>query len=175
MSSDAQVVLLNGPAGVGKTTLGPLLAQTARNGVCIHGDDIKRFVASREPDDRKAGLTYEAGGVLATTYAEAGYELVVFEFVFETVGNIRRFLDGYSASAPVGMITLWAPFRTVADREGARVERQRLGPRVRECWESLRTAKGELGQTVDATGGVEEVLTRVLASLVGIEDLRTVR
>jgi hypothetical protein len=33
-----RVVIVNGPAGVGKTTVGRLLAARAANGVCIHGD-----------------------------------------------------------------------------------------------------------------------------------------
>jgi ABC-type transport system involved in cytochrome c biogenesis ATPase subunit len=33
-----QVVVLNGPAGVGKTSIGRLLAGTARNGACVHGE-----------------------------------------------------------------------------------------------------------------------------------------
>jgi ABC-type transport system involved in cytochrome c biogenesis ATPase subunit len=53
-----QVVVLNGPAGVGKTTVGRRLAGTARNGACVHGDDLKRFVVAREPGTVEQGLSY---------------------------------------------------------------------------------------------------------------------
>ena len=43
------MVVLNGPPAVGKTTVGRRLAATARNGVCVHGDDLKRFVVATEP------------------------------------------------------------------------------------------------------------------------------
>jgi hypothetical protein len=42
-----RVVVVNGPAGVGKTTVGRLLAARARNGVCIEGDAASR--AGRDP------------------------------------------------------------------------------------------------------------------------------
>ena len=58
----AQVVVLNGPAGVGKTSVGRRLAATARNGVCVHGDDLKRFVVAREPGTVERGLSYVWSG-----------------------------------------------------------------------------------------------------------------
>jgi 2-phosphoglycerate kinase len=48
IAGESIVVLLNGPAGAGKTTVGRKLAAGARNGVCVHGDDLKGFVVSRD-------------------------------------------------------------------------------------------------------------------------------
>jgi hypothetical protein len=77
-----QVVLLNGPAAVGKSTVGRRLAATARNGVCIHGDDVRRMVVTSEPGTVRQSLVYVGGAALADVFLEAGYELVVFEFGF---------------------------------------------------------------------------------------------
>src|SRR3712207_3602106 len=62
------VVLVNGPPGVGKTTVGRLLAETARNGVCIHGDDLKRFVVAREEGTVEGGLASVGAAALAGIY-----------------------------------------------------------------------------------------------------------
>jgi hypothetical protein len=78
-----RVVILNGPAGVGKTTVGRLLA--------------------------------------------------VFEYCFEARGHVQRFLDAYTAPAPVFPFTLWAPLAVVGARERARNGRSSLGERVADC------------------------------------------
>ena len=38
--TEPHVVILNGPAGVGKTTVGRARAALVPNGACIHGDEL---------------------------------------------------------------------------------------------------------------------------------------
>jgi predicted ABC-type ATPase len=45
-----RVVINNGPSGVGKTTIGRLLAARVTNGVCIHGDALAGFIVARDLD-----------------------------------------------------------------------------------------------------------------------------
>ena len=51
-----RVVIVNGPAGVGKTTIGRLLAARAANGVCIHGDALADFIVTRVAGSVEQGL-----------------------------------------------------------------------------------------------------------------------
>jgi chloramphenicol 3-O-phosphotransferase len=169
MGNRKRVVLLNGPAGVGKTIVGRRLAATARNGVCIHGDDIKHFVVNREPGTVLNGMTYAAGAVLANLYLDAGYELVVFEFVFNNRLDVTRFQDQLSANVPVHLLTLWAPLQTVQEREAVRPDRERLGQRVAECWHELHANLDELGTVIDATRPLEAVISAVEAELTQAE------
>ena len=108
--------MVNGPAGVGKTTLGRRLAATARNGACVHGDDLKRFVVAREPDTVALGLSYVGGAALADVFLDAGYDLVVFEFVFPRGVHVERFLRALRSGVPVHLVTLWAPLATIVER-----------------------------------------------------------
>lgn len=85
-----RIPLLNGPAGVGKTTVGQRLAGAVPNGVCIHGDDLKNFVVSRQDGTVASGLSYVGGAALAEVYLGAGFDLVVFEFVFEKPEHVTR-------------------------------------------------------------------------------------
>jgi len=47
--SGQRVVILNGPPGVGKTTIGRLLAARAANGACIGGDALAGFIVTGSP------------------------------------------------------------------------------------------------------------------------------
>jgi chloramphenicol 3-O-phosphotransferase len=153
-----RVVLVNGPAGVGKTTVGRAMAATVRNGICIHGDDLKHFVVSRKPGTVEGGLTYVGGASLADLFLDAGYELIVFEFVFPGRRHVARFRDALRASVPVHLLTLWAPLATVTRREAGRQNRERLGGRMAECWHELAAGLDELGAVIDASPPVDEVV-----------------
>jgi thymidylate kinase len=156
-----QVVVLNGPAGVGKTTIGRRLAATARNGACVHGDDLKHFVVTRQPGTVEHGLSYVAGAAVTDVFLAAGYDLVVFDFVFERRIDVDRLLRRVRADAAVHLLTLWAPLETVASRERGRLDRARLGERVTACWQAMAVNLPELGAVVDARGAVDDVATDV--------------
>jgi hypothetical protein len=150
-------VILNGPAGVGKTTTARLLASTAKNGVCIHGDDLRDFVVARQDGSVSTGLGYRNGASLAQNFLDAGYELVVFEYVFETARGIEEFHRAYESPAPVHFYTLWAPLEVVLERESSwsrRQQRNPLGERVEACYRKMQANLGTLG-TVVPTGELE--------------------
>lgn len=147
----SRVVVLNGPAGVGKTTVARLLAARAANGVCIHGDALAGFIVSRRDGDVRLGLGYESGGLLASNYVDAGYDLVVFEYCFERGDHIQRFLSFYTGAATVSVFTLWAPLEVVQQREAQRSGRRRLEDRVRECYETMAANLSDLGEAVEDT------------------------
>jgi thymidylate kinase len=156
-----EVVVLNGPAGVGKTTVGRRLAAGVRNGVCVHGDDLRRFVVARDPRTVVAGPSYVAGAALADVYLDAGYDRVVFEYVFPAARHVERFRRALRSRAPVHVLTLWAPLAIVAAREAARPGRERLGGRVAACWHELAAGLPGLGAVVDASGPVESVVAEI--------------
>jgi hypothetical protein len=145
-----RVVILNGPAGVGKTRVGRLLAGRVANGVCIEGDALARFIVTRTPGAVRQGLGYENGATIAANYIRGGYDLVVFEYCFEERQHVERFLDVYTAPAPVFLFTLWAPLAVVERRERERRGRSRLGERVVACYRAMEGHLGELGEVVEA-------------------------
>jgi chloramphenicol 3-O-phosphotransferase len=91
----------------------------------------------------------------------AGYDLVVFDFVFERRIDVDRLLGRLRADVDVHLLTLWAPLETVALRERGRVDRARLGERVAACWHAMAGNLAELGAVVDARGAVDEIVTDV--------------
>jgi len=115
-----QVVLVNGPAGVGKTTISRRLAASVPNGTCIHGDALRDFVVTRGPD-RPAGLTYLAAAALTDVHLAAGFDRVVVDYIFEQPDHVARLCDALTPSTPRPLlVTLWAPLTVVRAREAAR-------------------------------------------------------
>ena len=101
--SGQRVVILNGPPGVGKTTIGRLLAARAANGACIGGDALAGFIVTRVAGSVDQGPGYVNGATIAANYLRAGYDLVVFEYSFEHPRHVHRFLEAYDEAAPVSL------------------------------------------------------------------------
>lgn len=161
-----RVVILNGPAGVGKTTTARALAETVANGACIHGDELRDFIVAREDGAVSTGLGYRNGASVAQNFVDAGYELVVFEYVFETARGIEEFRQAYRSSVPVHFFTLWAPLEIVLEREASwtrRQQRQPLGERVEACYQKMQPNLGTLGSVVPTDElEVSEVVADIL-------------
>jgi chloramphenicol 3-O-phosphotransferase len=145
----ARVVLLNGPAGVGKTTVGRALAATVPNGACIHGDCFKRFIVSRVEGTVAGGLGYTNGATVAASFVEAGYDLVIFAYVFERRANVDHFLATFGPPVPVHLFTLWAPLHVIMERERTRPDRKRLGRRVAACYRAIEQDLDQLGYRIE--------------------------
>lgn len=158
------VIILNGPAGVGKTTVGRALAALVPNGACIHGDDLKAFIVTRQEGTVQGGLADVNGATVAANFLDAGYERVVFEFVFEEPRFVTRFLDAYTAATPVHLFTLWAPLEVAIAREAARPDRERLGTRVIDCHRTMAAHLDRLGIVIENVGqSVAERAARIHA------------
>ncbi len=151
------VIILNGPAGVGKSVVGRALAALVSNGACIHGDDLKAFAVTRQESTVRGGLAYINGAAVAANFLDAGYTRVVFEFVFETPTAVRHFLDAFTPAVPVHLFTLWAPLEITIAREASRLYRDRvggrLGDRVAECHRAMAAHLNQLGEIVENVGG----------------------
>ncbi len=160
------VVILNGPAGVGKSVVGRALAALVPNGACIHGDDLKAFTVTRQEGMVRGGLAYVNGATVAANFLNAGYTRVVFEFVFETPTAVGRFLDAFTSTVPVHLFTLWAPLDITIAREASRAYRDRiggsLGDRVTECHRTMAAYLNQLGEIIENVGqSVEETAAHI--------------
>jgi RimJ/RimL family protein N-acetyltransferase len=151
LSARPRVIIVNGPAGVGKTTTARSLAAMGRSGACVHGDDLKGFIVRRDAAVA-TGLGYRNGATIVGNFIAGGYDLVVFDYVFEGPAGVEMFLGAYTASAPVHLFTLWADLPTVLAREAQRHDTRRpLGDRVRACHAAMERHLDELGEILDTS------------------------
>ncbi len=152
----AEIVVLSGPPGVGKTTVGRQLAGAVPDGICIHGDALRNFIVTRSPS-RPNGLAYVGAAALTAVYVAAGFERVIVEYVVEAPAHFDRFRD--ALPAPLGgaarLFTLWAALPVVVSREATRPGRDRLGLRVEECWTTIHSRLDTLGAVSDTHRPIE--------------------
>ena len=160
------IVIINGPPGVGKTTVAKTLARLQPGTVCIHGDDLRAFA----PEDARAhlggGSTYRAGATLAAAYLRMGASRVIFDYCFLRPRHLDYFVQPLPPGISTRLFTLWAPLPTVQARERERVGRSPLGAAVEECYREIEGHLDELGTTIDADADaapIAEALARELA------------
>ena len=161
-----KLIIINGPAGVGKTTVARKLANFGENSACIHGDDFKGYIIKRNLNAVATGLGYKNGATVSSNFINGGYDLVIFEYVFENDVHLPKYLNNLDADCPVFLVTLWADQNTVVKREAQRQERERLGARVLECYSAMQTALDKLGLVIDTTNkSPDEVAEEVWNSI----------
>lgn len=156
------VLIINGPAGVGKSTIARRIATRAPNAACIAGDDLKRFVVNRaEPPTVQLGLTYVGAAALTDVFLSARYDLVVIDFVFEHPRHIQRYTQALTTPAQILPLTLWAPLDVVAHRHQQRDRPGQSHDSAARSWHAIAEHLDELGAVIDAHGTIEQTLTHV--------------
>jgi adenylylsulfate kinase-like enzyme len=158
--------LLNGPPGVGKTTVARALAATVPNGACVHGDELRNFIVARQSKTVRGRTTYRAAARVAAVFIESGYDLVVVDYVFRDMNHLSEFAAELGLDVPLFCFVLWAPLAVVEERERTRLRRRRLGKVVSETYATIQANIDSLGwlvQTQDRP--VSDVVNEVLAAV----------
>jgi chloramphenicol 3-O-phosphotransferase len=155
------VVVINGPAGVGKTTISGHLANLYPGTINVSGDAVRSFGPLDAKDHLGPRSTYRAGGCLVAEYLAMGARRVLFDYVFETREAIESFCRCLPAMTPVYFFTIWAPLETVVGREAARPGRERLGDRVVQTYGALERNLRGLGSIVENMTSPEEAATAI--------------
>jgi chloramphenicol 3-O-phosphotransferase len=143
-----KIIIINGSPGVGKSTTAKLLAQSSQNSVCIRGDDIKHWIINRNSENLARGLTYINGGACCRNYLQAGYELIVFEYVFTKKVDVERFIENCGINSCF-LFTLIAPLSILKQREKLRQNRKTLGKAVDIAYDEIIQNKSDLGTFID--------------------------
>jgi hypothetical protein len=165
VSPKARVVIVSGPAAVGKSTVSRLLTQSAANSACISGQALLDFVVHRENADPDRSLQYLSLAHLTDLHLEAGYELVVIDYQFDSTEHIWQFLDEYKGQAPVHLFTLWAPMQMCFERSGLADATQQQLTKFSEQWKAITQTGTTLGEALDARVGAQEVKSALIARM----------
>ena len=144
-----KIIIINGSPGVGKSTTAELLAKSSRNSVYIRGDDIKHWIVNRNSEELTRGLTYINGGACCQNYLQAGYEIIVFEYVFTKKVDVERFIENCGLKESCFLFTLIAPLPVIKQREQLRQNRERLGEAIDIAYDEIMKNKADLGTFID--------------------------
>lgn len=156
-----KIVIINGPAGVGKTTIAKKLCELHQNSVCIHGDSIKEFVVNRNNPEIEKQLAYKIGAMLIKRYIEAGYKFIVFEFVFENNSHIEL-VKTLLPDFKLQIFTLWDELENIIKKEKYRKNRLPLNGRVSECYNTIkRNIKDMATEIIDNSKDIASTINQI--------------
>jgi predicted kinase len=161
-----EIVVINGPPGVGKTTVATALSALQPGTVQICGDELRAFAP---PDARRrlgGGSTYRAGAVLADAYLGMGAPRVLFDYVFLRPLHIAYFWNALGENVSAHLFTLWAPLEVVEARERMRGGRAPLGVAVAGCYREIEANRQVLGHFLQTGDVLPEVVAGEIHRLV---------
>ena len=161
----SHVVVINGPAGVGKTTVSRFLVQGNSGRINIAGDALRHFAPEDVRNSLGPGSTYRAGAALAAGYLAMGAAQVLFDYVFDDAEKLDLFCSGLPLETPVFVFTLWAPIDRVIDREASRVGRERMGHAVVRTYEAIERNLHTLGRVVSNTEAPERTAQTIMEAI----------
>ena len=170
MSQEISVILLNGPLGVGKSTLGEVLGESTEQSVTLDGDTL--LTLNPPPADELASL-HATIAVLVGHHLAQGYQRFIINHYWSSaaeIADLQDRLDTVVTKARVHCFRLTLSkeenLRRIMLRRGARaIDEAAFEDRhFAEEYAHLSRANGdELGIPFDASDRPEILAARMLA------------
>ena len=135
----------------------PTIRHTVRNTYTV----IAIVVSRAEPPTVTLGLAFVGAAALTDVFLDAGYELVVVDFVFEHHRHIRRYADALASAVPIIAVTLWAPLDIVERRHAERPGPPLSADSAERSWNAMAAQLDQLGAVIDASGTIEQTLAAI--------------
>lgn len=166
------IVVLNGPLGIGKSTLAEALCERIEGCVMLGGDHL---VAANPPPADETGYLHAVLGLLARHHRAAGYRHFVIEHLWRTpagLDDLRRCLRAAIPGADIHCLLLTLPL----DENLRRIERRQAARAIDERAFELQTVVDEraalygsayasLGEPFDVSGPLDDLVDALLARL----------
>lgn len=165
-------IVLNGPLGVGKSTLAELLAESIHQCVMLDGDHL---IAANPPPADAVGYLHATIALLVAHHRRFGYRHLVINHLWRTpaeLGDLRRRLLDADPDADVRCFLLTLPLgenlRRIRRRQGARAldeqafELQAVAEE-RECL--FENGAGFLGEPFDVSAPPQALVATLLQRL----------
>lgn len=166
------IIVLNGPLGIGKSTLAEALAERIEGCVMLDGDHL--VAANPPPPDGIAHL-HATIALLVAHHRQFGYHHFVVNHFWDApadLDDLRRCLLNVDADADIRVFLLTLPLeenlRRIQRRQGARALDERafeLRTVAEERQVLSRIPGGDLGEPFDVSASPSELVTTMLHRL----------
>jgi len=166
------VILLNGPLGIGKSTLSEVLGESIERSVALDGDQLAGL--NPPPTDEVSDL-HETLALLVAHHHAKGYLRFIINHYWERANDIADLRDRMQSAVPGAQVHCYRlclseeeNLRRIARRQSARAidETEFEDQRFAEEHALFSRAVGdELGVPFDAGGAPEALAARMLAML----------
>jgi shikimate kinase len=166
------IIVLNGPLGVGKSTLAEALAESIDQCVMLDGDHL---IAANPPPAEEIEYLHSTIALLVAHHRRFGYRHFVIDHFWRTpeeLADLRRRLLEVDADADVRCFLLTLPLgenlRRIERRQSARAldeqefERSTLASERKALLEST---DGTLGEPFDVSAPPEDLVAELLLRL----------
>lgn len=167
------IIVLNGPLGIGKSTLAEALTESVDQCVMLDGDNL---VAANPPPADEVDYLHSTIALLVAHHRRFGYRHFVINHLWRTpaeLADLRRRLLDVDAGADIRCFLLTLPLeenvRRIQRRQSARVldEEEFERRTVVEERESLCDVSGALGEPFDVSAPPAD-LVKVLQLRLGL-------
>jgi shikimate kinase len=166
------IIVLNGPLGIGKSTLAEALAESIDWCVMLDGDHL---VAANPPPEDEIEYLHSTIALLVAHHRRFGYRHFVIDHFWRTpeeLADLRRRLLDVDAAADIHCFLLTLPLqenlRRIERRQSVRAldetefERKTLADERKVVHES---ADGSLGEPFDVSAPPEDLVAELLSRL----------
>ena len=156
MLQNWHVLILSGPAGSGKASVGQKLCQAVGQSVFLQVYRSKTAQLSLNGDAAREQALADAKGHLAMG------QRVVIDDAIESPAELAMFLDAFAEGTAIA-VTLMPSFEEMERRDALKPVEQQAGTHIREVSTAMQKRLADRSTVLDTTGDtVEDTVKRVL-------------